>query len=314
MTEKTSVLFPGQGSQYVGMGEDLYNAYAEVRELFEQASDLLKIDMKELCFKGPEEVLKQTENAQPAVTLVNAACYAVLKKEGYAPAATAGHSLGEYSALYAAGVFDFASLMRTVRQRGIFMQEAADKNPGGMLAVMGLPMEKVTEVCASLKESTPVEIANYNSPRQVILTGEAEAIENAAALAKKAKGLVIKLKVSGPWHSRFMAGARAAMEEFLGGVTVEKASIPVVSNVSADYMTEPDEIKRNLVDQITCPVRWTDSIARLLSDGNRSFVEAGPGKVLKGLMREINKEVKTYNIENTATLKAFVSEGLAPGA
>lgn len=314
MTEKTSVLFPGQGSQYVGMGEDLYNAYAEVRELFGQASDLLKIDMMELCFKGPDEVLKQTENAQPAVTLVNAACYAVLRKEGYAPAAAAGHSLGEYSALYAAGVFDFASLMRTVRQRGIFMQEAADRNPGGMLAVMGLPMEKVTEVCASLKESTPVEIANYNSPRQVILTGEAEAIENAAALTKKAKGLVIKLKVSGPWHSRFMAGARAAMEEFLKGVTVKKASIPVVSNVTADYMTEPDEIKRNLVDQITCPVRWTDSIARLLGDGNRSFVEAGPGKVLKGLMREINKEVKTYNIENTDTLKAFVSEGLAPGA
>lgn len=306
-------LFPGQGSQYVGMGEDLYKNFRSVKVLFERASDELKTDLAALCFKGPDDVLKQTVNVQPAVTLVNAACFTVLKEEGFAPAATAGHSLGEYAALYAAGAMGFSDLMELVKKRGAYMQEAADAHPGGMLAVMGLDEEKIAGIVDEASGTGVVEVANHNSPSQVILTGEDEALKKAVALAKEAKAkLTIPLKVSGPWHSRFMAPAREKMAEVIEGKAFTKTSVPVVANVTAGYETEPAEIRENLVAQITSPVRWATSMERLLSDGHTTFIEAGPKKVLKGIMRDISRDARVFNFDTTDTLKGLL-ESIRPG-
>lgn len=297
-------LFPGQGSQYVGMGEDLYKNFKSVKELFERASDELKMNLKELCFEGPDEVLKKTENVQPAVTLVNAACFTVLKEEGITPKAVAGHSLGEYAALFAAGVVDFSDIMELVKHRGEFMQKAADEHPGGMVAIMGLTDDKVKAVCADASEAGSVELANLNSPSQIILTGEDTGLRKAIELAKAEKAkLTIPLKVSGPWHSRFMTPARDRMIKVLEKHTFKTAEVPVVANVTGSYESDPEEIKENLIKQITSPVLWSSSMERLLADGHTVFVEAGPKKVLKGLMRDINKDVRVFNVDTLDTLK-----------
>ncbi|MBI5643642.1 MAG: ACP S-malonyltransferase [Deltaproteobacteria bacterium] len=303
--DRIAVLFPGQGSQYVGMGADLHRNCREVQELFDEASSILGMDMKRLCFSGPNETLRETANAQPAVTLVNAACFTVLKKEGICPYSAAGHSLGEYAALYAAGSVGFRDLMELVRLRGIFMQEAAQGNPGGMLAVIGLGLEKIRDVCGE----TAVEIANYNSPGQTVLTGEARPLEEAAKLAKKAGAkLLVPLKVSGPWHSHLMQRASEKMAEALKTRDIAPPSIPVVANLTAKCERDPEAIKKNLVGQITSPVMWTDSVERLVNDGHTLFVEAGPGKVLKGLMREIDRNIRAFNVEDMDTLKKMRSE------
>lgn len=301
-------IFPGQGSQYVGMGEDLYKNFRSVKELFERASDELGMDLAGLCFNGPDEVLKETKNVQPAVTLVNAACLTVLMEEGIQPKAAAGHSLGEYTALFAAGVMDFSDLMELVKYRGACMQEAADENPGGMVAIMGLAIEKIREICEEAASAGSIELANHNSPSQIILTGEDGGLKKAVELAKKAKAkLTIPLKVSGPWHSRFMAPARDRMAEILGGKDLKRACVPVVANATAGYESEPVEIKANLVKQITSPVLWAASMERLIADGHTLFVEAGPKKVLKGLMRDISREVQVLNVDSTDTLKNLLS-------
>lgn len=299
----TVILFPGQGSQCVGMGADFYNAYSLVRELFEHASDIVKLDLKSLCFTGPADALKETINVQPAVTLVNAACYEVLKKEGFSPVATAGHSLGEYAALYAAGSIGFETMMALVKERGEAMQKAADEHPGGMLAVMGLGFEAVQGICGEASSAGSIEVANHNTPTQIILTGEAPAIERARVLAKEAKAkFTIPLKVSGPWHSRFMAPAAERMAAVLEAADINEARIPVVANVTADYESTPVEIRSNLLKQITSPVLWTGSIERLIKGSNTHFVEAGPGRVLKGLLRDINRDVTAFSVQDTKTL------------
>jgi [acyl-carrier-protein] S-malonyltransferase len=306
--KKAVFLFPGQGSQYVGMGKDLYENFSSVKGLFEQASDELKMDLKGLCFDGPDDVLKETVNVQPAVTLVNAACLTALKEEGVTPSAAAGHSLGEYAALFAAGVVGFSLLMELVKNRGTFMQEAADENPGGMVAIMGLGSNEVSAICAEASSAGSVELANHNSPSQVILTGEKEALKRAVALAKEKKAkLTIPLKVSGPWHSRFMAPARERMAEVLSAKTLNRAEIPVVANVTGGYETDPEEIRDNLTKQITSPVLWTSSMERLLADGHTIYIEAGPKKVLKGLMRDISKDARVHNVDTSETLKNLLS-------
>lgn len=304
-------LFPGQGSQYVGMGKDFYENYPAVREIFEQASDLLGIDFKQLCFSGPESNLIQTENVQPSVTLINAACFKVLKEEGISPIASAGHSLGEYSALFASDAIDFAALMKLTGERGRFMKEAADKSPGGMIAVMGSEIEKVREVCKKAEDDNClVEIANYNSLRQVILTGRKADLDKVTELLKK-EGikLIIPLKVSGPWHSRLMHEASIKMKEILKEQEIRKPIIPVIANATGDYESEPEEIKKNLIDQIKSPVLWVNSIERFIKDEYTNFIEAGPKSVLSGLMKEINKDAKIYNVENTISLRKLL-EGI----
>lgn len=309
-------LFPGQGSQYVGMGKEFYEHSPAVRDFFEQASGILEMDLRKLCFEGPEATLVQTENVQPAVTLINLACFQVLKEEGIRPAAAAGHSLGEYAALYAAGVLSFADALDLVRHRGRYMLEAATEAPGGMIAVIGLEIELLQAICQRAGEIGSVEVANHNSPRQIILTGETEALKQAGELAKKEGAkLIIPLKVSGPWHSRFMQPASRKMAEALAKCTVNPPTIPVVSNVTGDFYNDPEEIRACLVQQIVRPVEWVDSIERLLQEGHRRFIEVGPGRVLSGLMRDISKEAKVINVEKPdglAKLKAWGSDPVVP--
>lgn len=307
-------LFPGQGSQYVGMGKDLWSTYPTVRPLFEEASDIVGQDLKALCFEGPDATLVQTQNVQPAITLVNLAVLRALRDEGVEPSATAGHSLGEYSALCAAGVFSFADTIRLVHFRGTVMKEAADRNPGGMAAIFGLDVETLAAVCAEVAESGSVEIANHNSPRQVILTGEKDALQRAAELAKK-KGakLVVPLKVSGPWHSRFMTEARERMREHLPAYGVQPPSMVVLSNVTAEpYSADPNAIRAGLVEQMVNPVQWSSSMSRLLQDGHRVFVEVGPGKVLSGLVRDIDREASAFAVQDSTTLAKLLATRLAP--
>ena len=305
--EKHVFLFPGQGSQHVGMGEDLHRNFPRVRELFAEASDALSMNFEKLCFEGPESLLVQTENVQPAITLVNISCLEVLKSKGIAPAAAAGHSLGEYSALYAAGVMSFLDLMKLVRNRGIYMRDAAGRNPGGMIAVMGIGIESVGKVCKMVEGLGSVEIANHNSPGQIILSGETGALEKAMELAK-AEGakLVVPLKVSGPWHSRFMREARERMVSHLEAYSFHQPSIPVVANVSAEYEDGADQIKENLVRQITSPVLWLDTIQRLMRDGYTSYIEVGPGRVLRGLVKDVSRQANVGNVENVKTLEKFL--------
>jgi [acyl-carrier-protein] S-malonyltransferase len=300
-------LFPGQGSQYVGMGRTFFDAYASVRRLFEEASDATGMNLARLCFEGPEAELVQTGNVQPAITLINLACFEVLREEGVTMAAAAGHSLGEYAALCAAGVFSFADAMRLVQRRGAAMQEAADRHPGSMVAVFGLDVDSLSTICGEVAETGSVEVANQNSPGQVALTGEKEALKRASELAKqRGAKLTVPLKVSGAWHSRFMAQAQPPMREALEKVDLRPPSVPVIANVSGrPHDGQAAAIRSALVDQIVTPVLWARSMTSLIESGHRVFIEVGPGKVLSGMMKDISREVKAHNIQDVDTLAKF---------
>jgi len=305
--EQVVFLFPGQGSQYVGMGKALFEAYEFVRDRFHEASRLLDMDFEDLCFQGPEETLTQTRNVQPAITLISVVCYELLIKEGVKPAAAAGHSLGEYCALYAAGCLNFPLLMRLVQARGRYMQEAAEKNPGGMTAVIGLCPKVLEELCLEASELGPVKIANINSPEQIIVSGQKKALEWVSSLAlERGARRTIPLKVSGAWHSRLMAPAQAGMGEELAKADIRNPSIQVVANVTADYTRDPETIRLLLKEQICSPVLWSDSVRLLLDDYNPLFIEAGPGQVLRGLVRKISRDAPVMGLEKTEDLEKIL--------
>ena len=304
MTSSCAFLFPGQGSQHVGMGKGLFEGYPSVKRLFAEASEVVGKNLEKLCFEGPEAELGLTDNVQPAITLVNLACLHVLREEGISPSAAAGHSLGEYAALCAAGVFTFSDTMRLVQARGAAMREAAERNPGGMTAVFGLDRETLSAICKEAMGAGSVEVANHNSPAQVVLTGSREGLQKAAELAKK-KGakLTVPLKVSGAWHSRFMEGAQQRMRQVLAECAIAPPSIPVIANITARaYPGDPEQIREALVAQIVSPVLWKDSIEGLVRAGHRLFIEAGPGKVLASLMRDINREVRALGVQQQEDL------------
>jgi [acyl-carrier-protein] S-malonyltransferase len=301
--KKWVFLFPGQGSQYVGMGREFFENYAEVRELFSLAGDILQMDIEKLCFEGPEEVLVQTENVQPAITVVNLACYTILQLHEIYPAAAAGHSLGEYSALYAAGVLNLKDLLNLVRWRGALMQEAAVKVPGSMAAIMDIELEKLQEICVECN----AEVANVNSPDQLIVTGPTESVDKAMASSANAGAKkCIKLNVSGPWHSRCMQIARDKFEPVVSGCSFGEPKIPIINNIDACPLESAEAARQKLLDQLCSPVLWLQSIEWLINSGFEYFVEVGPKKVLRGLMRRIDRNVKVMNVEDPASLAAFL--------
>jgi [acyl-carrier-protein] S-malonyltransferase len=296
-------LFPGQGSQYVGMGLEFYENYPEVRELFAQANDVLGMDVTRLCFEGPEDVLVLTENVQPAITVVNLACYTVLQLHDIHPVATAGHSLGEYSALYAAGVLDLEGVLRLVRHRGKFMQGAAVEEPGSMAAIMELDSEQLDHICRMCE----VEVANINCADQIIITGPAEPIKRAMAMSTDAGARkCVLLNVSGPWHSRCMMSARDKFAPVVQQCSFRDPQIPVINNVDAKPLASSAELPEKLIHQLCSSVLWHQSMDYLLAAGHTHFVEIGPKKVLRSLMRRISRDVKVHNVEDPASLTAFL--------
>ena len=296
-------LFPGQGSQYVGMGRAFYEDYQEVRDLFGRAKEALHMDMEQLCFEGPEDELVLTHNVQPAITLINLACSLVLQLQGVRAAAAAGHSLGEYSALHHAEVLDDQAVLKLVQIRGQYMQEAADEHPGAMAAMLNLSADKVSEIC----QSCDIEMANYNSSGQIIVSGTEQGVLRAMEMGTEAGARrCVRLNVSGPWHSRFMQPAKERFEQELQNYTFANQQIPVVANVDADYIADGDAARENLVQQLCAPVRWQQSMERLVKDGYQRFVEVGPKKVLRGLMRQIDRSAEVHNVEDPESLEIFL--------
>lgn len=299
---KTAFIFPGQGAQYAGMGQDIYAEYETARRVFEEAQAVLDFDLLKVCFEGPQEELSRTDISQPAILTLSVALLRVFQElnPDVTARAMAGLSLGEYSALVACGSISFKDAVGLVRKRGRFMEEAASKNPGKMLSVIGLEQNTVEEICGQ----TRTQIANLNCPGQIVISGKKEDIEAAAKLAgeKNAK-MAVFLDVSGPFHSSFMKEAAVSLERELEKSCLSRASVPVVSNVNACYETEPADIRKNLVAQVSHTVRWQNSMELLINDGFEKFFEIGPKKVLKGLMRHINPEVTVINIETAEDLK-----------
>jgi [acyl-carrier-protein] S-malonyltransferase len=307
---KTAFLFPGQGSQNVGMGRDLALAFPVARQTFEEANDALGFDLAELCFNGPEEQLRLTEFTQPAIFTVSVAALRVLSAAGVAADYLAGHSLGEYSANVAAGAVEFAAAARTVRRRGQLMQQAVPAGQGAMAAVLGMQVAAVVAVCqdASREVGAPVEPANMNSPEQTVISGATAAVEQAVTLAKErgAKRAVM-LQVSAPFHCSLMQPARDALAPVLEGIAFLPAKIPVVVNVDARLVTAAPELRVALIRQVTGAVRWTESMQLLIAQGVTTFVEVGPGKVLSGLLRQIDRNQKCGQMEDPASLEKLLA-------
>lgn len=286
------------------MGKDLAEKFPVARQVFEEADEALGFSISRLCFEGPAEDLQLTENTQPAILTVSVAAFRVLQEAGIsAPAFVAGHSLGEYSALVAAGALSLADAVRTVRARGRYMQEAVPVGTGAMAAVIGGQLEDIRRVCSEASAGQVCSIANENSPSQVVIAGNTEAVDRAVELLNGIAKRVIKLKVSAPFHCALMKPAQDRLASDLERLEFNEPAMPLVTNVDARATNAPGELRDALVRQVSAPVRWVDSMQLLMTNGVDTFVEAGPGKVLSGLMRQINRDVKTLNVEDAASLE-----------
>lgn len=297
---KTAFIFPGQGAQYIGMGKDFYEQIPVSKEVFELASNVSGLDVAALCFEENDKI-NITEYTQIAMLAMEVAILKAIEERGYKPDVTAGLSLGEYGAITAAGVMSAEDVFKVVRKRGIYMQEAVPEG-GAMVAVLGLDTAVIEEVCA--KTEGVISIANYNCPGQIVITGESDAAERAVQALKEAGAKrCVPLNVSGPFHSCMLEDAGEKLDRVLNQATVCDIRIPYLSNVTADYVMDKEQVKPLLVRQVSSPVRWQQSVERMIADGVDIFVEIGPGKTLSGFMRKINKEVKTLNIEKVEDLE-----------
>jgi [acyl-carrier-protein] S-malonyltransferase len=307
---KKAFLFPGQGSQNVGMGRDLAAAFPVARQTFEEANEALGFDLAELCFSGPEEQLRLTEFTQPAIFTVSVAALRVLTAAGATADYFAGHSLGEYSANVAAGTIEFAAAARTVHRRGQLMQQAVPAGQGAMAAILGMPVESVITVCrdASREVGAPVEPANLNTPEQTVISGAAAPVERAIALAKeRGARRAVLLPVSAPFHCSLMQPAQDALAPVLEDLRFLPAQVPVVVNVDAVLVTDAEALRDALVRQVTGAVRWTESMQLLIGQGVTNFVEVGPGKVLSGLLRQIDRSQKCSQAEDPASIEKLLA-------
>lgn len=297
---KTAFIFPGQGAQYIGMGKDFYEQIPVSKEVFELASNVSGLDVAALCFEENDKI-NITEYTQIAMLAMEVAILKAIEERGYKPDVTAGLSLGEYGAITAAGVMSAEDVFKVIRKRGIYMQEAVPEG-GAMVAVLGLDTAVIEEVCA--KTEGVISIANYNCPGQIVITGESDAAERAVQALKEAGAKrCVPLNVSGPFHSCMLEDAGEKLGQVLNQATVCDIRIPYLSNVTADYVMDKEQVKPLLVRQVSSPVRWQQSVERMIADGVDIFVEIGPGKTLSGFMRKINKEVKTLNIVKVEDLE-----------
>lgn len=305
--EKIAFIFPGQGAQYIGMGKELYDNFPQCKEVFEETDEILKFKLSTMIFNGPKEKLDRTEYTQPGILTVSIAAYRALSTYDIYPYATAGLSLGEYSSLTISGVFSQSQVIPLVQKRGQFMQNAVPEGVGGMCAILGLSGDKIREACERASKFGIVEVANYNSPGQIVIGGESKAVEEAQNIAKDLGAKrSIPLSVSAPFHTSMLIPAADNLKEELDTLALGPMKVPVISNVTADYIGELDEVKNLLYQQVMTSVMWDQSICRMVEDGVRHFVELGPGKTLSGLVKRVDRGLNTYNVEDMASLERTV--------
>jgi [acyl-carrier-protein] S-malonyltransferase len=306
--KKVAFIFPGQGSQYVGMGKELHDNFRIAREVFEEADDALHFSISSLCFEGPEETLRLTENTQPAILTTSMAALRVIQNEkGVNPQLTAGHSLGEYSALVASEALTLVEAVQIVRLRGRFMQEAVPLGEGAMAAILGMEREQVEELCEEVSFGEVLTPANFNCPGQIVIAGHSRAVQRAIERVKQNGKKAVLLPVSAPFHSSLMKPAGLRLEKAFEGISIRDLKVPVVTNVEAEVNTSRDRVKPLLVDQVVSPVRWEESMRTMIKEGIEQVLEIGPGKVLSGLMKRIDSRIETRNLEDLQTLKKMDS-------
>ncbi len=306
---KVAFVFPGQASQYPGMGKELAEKYPAAKAVFDEADAALGFSISKICFEGTEEELKQTANTQPAILTCSVAVCRVLAEKGVTPDFVAGHSLGEYSALVAAGALKFGDAVRLVRKRGTYMQEAVPAGVGAMAAILGISPAVVIDACKRAAQGEVCSAANLNSPDQTVISGSAGAVKRAVELASQAgaKRAVI-LAVSAPFHSALMMPAQERLEKDLRGVEFSAPKVPLVTNVDADTIETGDEARDALIRQVSMPVRWEESVRMLVEEGVNTFVEVGPGRVLTGLLRQIERSISALNVEDEKSLLATLDK------
>ncbi len=310
MSSDTAFMFPGQGSQFVGMGREVAADYPEAKAVFDEVDDALGFRLSNLCFSGDEDELRRTENTQPAILTVSIALHRVLAARGASARCMAGHSLGEYSALVAAGSLELASAARLVRARGSFMQEAVPEGEGAMAAILGMEDDQVAEVCGDAAEGQVVSAANYNSPGQVVIAGATAAVERAVVLAKeRGARRAMMLNVSAPFHCALMEPAAVKLEEALAGVEIADPRVPVICNVDSVPLANADQVRSALRRQVTAPVRWVDNVAAMLGLGAARLVEIGPGKVLTGLAKRAARGTPAVSVQESADVAEFTAAG-----